>query len=456
VSTIYIATNYAVFSAVLVYLQMRIFRLQRLTLLHLSAFYYVLTTLLFLPLLQGNDYFEPTDEVWRRAFTVGVIFCSGCIVADRLFYRVQPASSQRFKAPNDVALAVYLLLFVFGAVGFVRFFFLGGAYQHFGEVVLSMRAGTSYDAARASVANSIGMEVGRGVAHATGALFAVFPVVIAISFMMYQQSRRVTYLLIAATCVILSLLIASITMQRAPLLCSVGVPALMMVLFKHQLGVERRLLQFLKWRRLIVLSCLLVGCAAAVYTLTNKTGIVVSSRTAFDRLFVIPGLTSLFYYGSFPDPFPFRGMEKLFYLGSELTDSDVTTRQIAQHITGQYSMNADSGFLATAYTAGGYPACLLATTIYLFVVVVVDRVFRKQPGYIRSVNILVNACGIAALTEVPLGVALTVSGFALPSLFLFIFLQFCRSVPLTSRPDMTWLNAIGPGANLEGGALRKP
>lgn len=425
-STWAIVTHYIVIAGVLLYIHKRIRRLGRVTLLHFSSFYYILTTMLFLPMLQGNDFAHLTDTLWARAFLAGAIFSTGCILADRLFYHPRAESRQLVYQPTLLALIVYFGLFIFGVTGFIRYFFLGGAYHHFGEVLHLMGSGVQYYDARGVVSDAMGSEPGRGVAHATGSVASVFPVVIALSYTLYYKHKEVVYLAVIAASVILSLLISSINLERAPMLYSIGIPVLMLVLHNREGTVEKRVIDWMKWRWLAIFGSLITFCSALVYTFTDKIGLIDAVTTAFDRIFVVPGMTSLFYFNAFPDAFPFRGMSHIFYLGSVASQSDVSTREIALYATRIYSMNANSGFLATAYTGGGMAGVTLLVILYLVIVVAIDKAYERQSGYARCINLLVNACGIAAIAELPMSIALTVGGFALPSVFFYGYLCCCR------------------------------
>lgn len=416
--------HYATIAIVVSYLVWRISYLRRVTLLHAVGLFYVLTTLLFYPLLEFNAYQILTEEVWRRAFVAGMLFCTGTIACDLLFYHRVESRGNQTERPSQVAQLIYISLFLFGMLGLARYYFQGGGYLHLGEISQVMRAGGAYYEGREAVAGTINA----GVAHATASLYAIMPVVLAISIIRYRVERQMMYLLIGICSVVCSFLIAIVTLHRAHMLFALAFPVGIFLLLRNKKPLEPRLIGWLRWRWILSASIVLVLALGGGYMITDRSDVLESLNTAFDRVFVAPCLTSAFYYTAFPNHFGFRGFGKIFYMESTTSMSDVSTRDVAQYATVHYSMNADSGFIASAYTGAGVWGCLVVIVLYLGCVLLIDKLFEKESGNIRGINLLLNISGTAALAEVPLGVAMTVGGFALPSFCFYAYLKYCQRV----------------------------
>jgi len=430
--------------AFLGYMFYRVNRLRSLPLFHLTSISYTATALLLYPFVGVDRWSIVNDETIRRGFYMALIFVSGCLLADILFYHRRRRRTVLTIRPTTVSFLLLSAFFAFGFWGFLRYFFVAGAWKHFGEVIAAVRGGAEYYDAREAVAAQLMAETGKGVAHGTTAVYVIIPVVVAVGLYVFRHFRQTSYLFLAAAAVFQALLTVSISMERAPILFALTLPLLAWVAARFQPQAAMRLLKQRIWKILALGATSFLMIGLLVYTWTDEGENPLTS--ILDRIFLSPCITANYYLAAFPEEFPFRGWSKILSMGATIGEADTGTRDIHSFVTlGRYAHNPNSGMLATGYSGAGLAGCIAVTLIYLSAVIMIDWLFRRYSPEIRSLNLLINLYSLPMLSNTPFLAALS-SGFFIPSILLFLYLFACRRTlnPITRQSGASAAGLPGP------------
>ncbi len=408
----------------LVYIGCRMRRHGGVTLFHAGCFAYCALGLTFYPLVATDPWTIVNEQTVWRGFMMALIFISLCTCADLLFYwrKYRPLTMQYL--PRQPSLLLLGGVYLFGLIGFLRFYFVAGGVRYIGEVFTAVRQGEEYYDVRGRIADELMRVPGNGVAWGTSAVYLIMPVLVALGFFVYRQTHNKAYLALAVLSIVQALLTVLVFMERGPMLFAITFPIVAWLTAGYRRKAKRKAASRKKLLGIGIGGGAFVALATIVYSWTNVGENPLWSL--FNRIFVAPCITANYYLATFPDVFGFRGWSKIFQMGATLGGAEVGTRDIYSYLTiGRFFSNPNSGILPTAYSGAGLWGCAAMTVIFLAIVTTTDRAFRRMPAEYLFIYILINLYGIAALVNAPIVAALS-SGFALPSFIFLAYLALCR------------------------------
>ena len=419
--------------AFLVYIGCRMRLYGGLTLFHTGCFAYCALGLTFYPLVATDPWTIVNAQTIWRGFMMALIFVSLCTCADLLFYRRKYRPRSTRYLPRQPSLLLLGGVYLFGLIGFLRFYFVAGGVRHVGEVLTAVRDGVEYYDARGRVADELMREPGSGVAWGTSAVYQIMPILVVLGFFVYRQTHNKAYLALAVLSIVQALLTVLVVMERGPMLFVITFPMVAWLTAGYRRKAKRTVISRKKLLSFGIGGGAFVALAMFVYSWTNVGENPLWSL--FNRVFVAPCITTNYYLATFPDVFGFRGWSKIFQMGATLGEAEVGTRDIYSFLTfGRFFSNPNSGILSTAYSGAGLWGCAMITVLFLAIVTTIDRAFRRLPTDYLFINVLINLYGIAILVNAPIVAALS-GGFALPSLILLAYLALCRRRRVTNKGE---------------------
>lgn len=397
-----------------------IWRTRRLLILPATVIAYLLTNALFTPL----PLFVPVDVPFPTAPVVyeRLAICNALFTA---IAAVGLVSLTAQRLPSETASPALPAIVPLGLLGLgsicLAFFFLRNPEVFtLSQAMYRAPSYESYLEARNAVGDAINGKAASGNGPLMFAYSFLFPAVLAVTGIAPRLSaglQRLTKIsawggMVLATAVIGSRMMWLFTLIYPILLWRFGrVSGASLVARMRQ-----------SWRTLLTWSAVLLA-GVLVFRATVQSEIGEAAFLLFARIFVAPGAVSGGYFMLFPDFFAFRGFEGIFMM--PVAGDTVDFSMISLASTGIDS-HANASFVATAYSAFGFPGVALVSGTLTLAAFAIDCYLRVLPRRLASLVLVANAFGVLMLCSVPFRVAVVTNGYLLGPVLLCALQLFAR------------------------------
>jgi hypothetical protein len=259
---------------------------------------------------------------------------------------------------------------------------------------------------------------GRGQYASYLSLFLFGPLAITLLAIYQVQSRNKMLPSLWGGLILIEIVSALIHGQRSPLVYYMLLWVMIIYFVKKRNDFETWVLGKNPIRRGIYLALLMVSIAAVVYMITNQSGPLDGFITALWRIFVVTSVAPLYFYELFPEPFHFRGLYGMLFIGDRFNPhADLTYADLGRVLQGAF-FNPNAGYFAVAYSGRGFAGIILTVILVNFLCFIVDKMAFRSDSVTRAGVLLVSLNAIQVLTSDHLMYAATGHGFVISALLI--------------------------------------